>query len=69
MKFLVNSIKMFFSKDIKTPLGRWALVSNDNKERCDKKIEVMVKQANMDNCGDTICGIPNYDKRTSSKSN
>ena len=62
MKLVVNTIKMFFSKDIKTPLGRWSLTSGDAKERCEKKIEVMVKQANMDNCGDTVCGIPKYEK-------
>ena len=68
MKILFNSLKnILYPKQYPNQLGRWMLVPKDGKESCQKSLEVIIRQANMDNCGDRLCGIPKYIKNTSLK--
>tara|TARA_B100001093_G_scaffold63783_1_gene53684 strand:+ start:7035 stop:7250 length:216 start_codon:yes stop_codon:yes gene_type:complete len=56
----VNFNRMF--KSYKKPsLGRWGLTGDLGEDKCSLKEELIIKQANMDNCGDELCGIPKFD--------
>jgi hypothetical protein len=56
MKSIVStfrlSVSRLFKRDNNTLLGRWNLKHN-SKSEC-----ITVNNANMDHCGDTLCGTP-----------
>ena len=45
---MFNFVKRFFKESKKTPLGRWDLKNSNVKSLL----------ANIDSCGDTLCGQP-----------
>jgi hypothetical protein len=53
-----NIIEKFTKSEPKRPLGRWQL-NNDNFLKTD--------YANLDSCGDKICGKPEFYKLNSTK--
>lgn len=53
VKVLQNSIPKLMKKSETMPLGRWGRTHEDIKSF----------YANMDHCGDTICGSPNELKK------
>tara|TARA_E500000178_G_C16956199_1_gene723787 strand:+ start:997 stop:1206 length:210 start_codon:yes stop_codon:yes gene_type:complete len=67
MKFLIETFKRLTIQHPKSQLGRWNLVSVEPDKRCEKSLELIIRQANMDNCGDKICGLPKYIKNNSLK--
>ena len=55
--FKNSDIRLF--KTYKKPsLGRWGLTGDLGENKCNIKEERIIKQANMDNCGDELCGRP-----------
>ena len=59
MKFIRElTNKIIFNTETKNKLGRWFLVSDIGEKRCHRSLDIIIKQANMDNCGDRLCGIP-----------
>lgn len=54
--------KLNFTSSYKKPnLGRWGLIGDLGEEKCKQKEALIIKQANMDNCGDELCGIPKFE--------
>lgn len=53
-----NSDVRFFKSYQKPSLGRWGLIGDLGESKCGIKEERIIKQANMDNCGDELCGRP-----------
>lgn len=60
-KYILNYISkfknMFINKTIPKPLGRWS--HNNHSLKAD--------YANMDSCGDVLCGKPDYFKNLKEK--
>ena len=53
-----NSELKFFKSHQKPSLGRWGLIGDLGESKCGIKEERIIRQANMDNCGDELCGRP-----------
>ena len=59
---LKNLETKIFKSYQKPSLGRWGLTGDLGENKCPQKEALIIKQANMDNCGDELCGIPKYEK-------
>lgn len=55
VRFLNNLRKAFDSYETKSMLGRWNLQHNE---------EIKATLANMDSCGDSLCGSPKEFKQS-----
>ena len=62
MNVIKNLKNNIFKSHVKPTLGRWGQIHDMGENKCLKKEELLIRQANMDNCGDLICGIPKYEK-------